>query len=72
MTTAPTPIRLHSGLTLLEAHQAARQAGMHLITDGFDVKVSPIIPPGWRAIPLRVKVAAPDRGVVCTDLPVAA
>lgn len=57
-------IRLHSGITLLEAWRAANDAGMHLISNGVDVKVSPIIPPGWRAIPLRVKVTAPDRGIV--------
>ncbi len=56
-------IRLHSGLSLLEAHQVAADAGMHLIDNGLgDVKVSPIIPPGWRAIPLRIKITAPDRG----------
>lgn len=58
-------ICLHSGLSLLEAHQVARTAGMHLIDNGMgDVRVSPIIPPGWRAIPLRVKITAPDRGCV--------
>ena len=61
-------IRLHSGLTLLEAHQVAQQADMYLIDNGLgDVKVSPIIPPGWRAIPLRVKVTGPTSGRVCTD-----
>jgi hypothetical protein len=63
----------HTGLTLLEAHQVARRAGMYLIDNGTgDVKVSPIIPPGWREIPIRVKVTAPDRGCVCTDNRVAA
>jgi len=58
-------IRLHSGLSLLEAHQAALAAGMHLIDNGMgDVRVSPIIPPGWRAIPIKVKITAPDRGYV--------
>lgn len=65
-------ILLHSGLTLLEAHQVAQQAGMHLISDGRDVKVSPIVPPGWREIPLRVKVTSPTSGRVCTDDRVAA
>ncbi len=58
----------HTGLTLLEAYRVARRAGMYLIDNGNgDVKVSPIVPPGWREIPLRVKVIAPDRGHVCTD-----
>lgn len=64
---AAADIRLHSGLTLLEAYQVAQAANMHLIGNGFDVKVSPIIPPGWREIPLRIKVASPTRGNVCTD-----
>ena len=55
----------HSGLTLLDALRTARDAGMHLIDNGLgDVRVSPIIPPGWRAIPIKVKVTAPDRGLV--------
>jgi hypothetical protein len=59
----------HTGLTLLEAYRAAKQAGMYLIDNGRgDVKVAPFVPPGWREIPLRVKVTAPDRGtVVCTE-----
>jgi hypothetical protein len=58
----------HTGLTLLDAYRVAKQAGMYLIDNGSgDVKVSPIIPPGWREIPLRVKVTAPDSGCVCTD-----
>lgn len=55
----------HSGLTLLDAYHAAREANMHLIDNGLgDVRVSPIIPPGWHAIPIRVKVTAPDAGRV--------
>jgi len=57
-------IHLTPGLTLLDAYQIAQDAHMHLISDGYEVKVSPIIPPGWRKIPLRVKIAAPDRGTV--------
>lgn len=61
-------IRLHSGLTLLEAHQVAQQPGMHLIDNGRgDVKVSPIVPEGWNKIALRVKVTSPTSGRVCTD-----
>lgn len=55
-------IHLTPGLSLLDAYRVAREAGMHLISNGFDVKVSPIIPPGWREIPLRVKVTGPDTG----------
>jgi len=57
----------HSGLTLLESLMLAREHGMHLIEIGGEVKISPIIPPGAREIPIKVKVTAPDRGrvVVC-------
>lgn len=55
-------IHLTPGITLLEAYRVACDAGMHLIGDGFEVKVSPIIPPGWRVIPIKVKITAPDRG----------
>lgn len=38
---------------------------MHLIDNGLgDVRVSPIIPPGWREIPIKIKVTAPNRGLV--------
>lgn len=58
-------VLLHSGITLLDAYRAARDAGMHLIqTAAGDVLVSPIIPPGAREIPIRVKVTAPDHGRV--------
>lgn len=57
---------------LVEAYRVAKAADMYLIGNGFDIKVSPIIPPGWREIPLRVKTAAPDRGCVCTDQQIAA
>lgn len=70
--TKPNDIVLHSGITLLEAYRAARAANMFLIGNGFDVKVSPIVPPGWREIPIRVKVTAPDSGRVCTGERVAA
>lgn len=52
------------GITLIEAQRAARAANMHLIHDGKRVKVSPIIPPGWRKVITKVKITAPDRGTV--------
>ena len=58
----------HDSLSLLDAYRTAHAAGMHLIDNGLgNVRISPIIPPGWRAIPLRVKITAPDSGRVCTD-----
>lgn len=54
----------HSGLTLLEAHALAKANGMHLIEIDGEVKISPIIPPGGRAIPLKVKIASPTQGRV--------
>lgn len=55
-------VLLTPGLTLLDAYRVAKEAGMHLISDGLEVKVSPIIPPGWREIPLRVKVTSSNTG----------
>jgi len=48
--------------TLDEFIQAARSAGMHLITNGFKVVVSPVVPPGfWR---IAVKVKTPTAAVL--------
>jgi hypothetical protein len=68
-------IRLTPGITLLEAYRVAKTAGMHLIADDRgEVRVSPIVLPGWRKIPLRVKITAPDQGRIdiSPDMAVAA
>jgi hypothetical protein len=44
--------------TLDECAQAARHAGMHLITNGFKVVVSPIVPPGFWKVAVKVKTPA--------------
>ena len=68
-----TNVVLSSGISLLDAYRVAREAGMHLIDNGLgDVRVSPIIPPGWREIPIKVKPPTPDSGGVCTALRAAA
>lgn len=41
--------------TLDECAQVARQTGMHLISNGFKVVVSPIVPPGFWKIAVKVK-----------------
>lgn len=41
--------------TLDECIQAAKSAGMYLITNGFKVVVSPVIPPGFWRIAVKVK-----------------
>jgi hypothetical protein len=38
-----------------ELVQVAKAAGMYLISDGFKVVVSPIVPPGFFKIAIRVK-----------------
>lgn len=43
--------------TLDECARAAQAAGMHLITNGFKVVVSPVIPPGFVKIAVKVKCA---------------
>lgn len=63
----------HTGLTLLEAYRTAKAAHMVLVANGNgDVRIAPQVLPGWREIPLKVKIAAPDRGTVCTGEQVAA
>lgn len=63
----------HASMTLLEAHQAAQAAGMHLLTDpDGNVVISPIIPPGWRKVPMVVRITAPDRGRIDLTQQVAA
>lgn len=41
--------------TLDECARAARAAGMHLISNGFKVVVSPIVPPGFFKIAVKVR-----------------
>lgn len=48
-------ITLHSGISLLDAHRVAREAGMYLETDGFRIVVSPQILPGWREVPMVLR-----------------
>ncbi len=37
----------HTLPTLADLQQAAESEGMHLIHDGREIVVSPIVPPGW-------------------------
>lgn len=53
---------LNPDALLDECAQAARARGMHLISDGFRVVVSPIVPPGFFKI--AVKVKTPSRAVL--------
>ena len=50
-----TTVLLHSGISLLEAHRCAHDAGMYLVTDGRTVVVSPLILPGWREVPMVLR-----------------
>lgn len=43
---------------LLPVARCVNDAGMFLITDGRTVRVSPIVPPGWFRMGVRVKEAA--------------
>ena len=54
----------HSGLTLLEAQTLAHAHGMHLVEIDGEIRISPIIPPGAREIPIKVKIASPTTGRV--------
>lgn len=68
-----TNVLLHSGISLLEAHRVAHDAGMYLVTDGRTVVVSPLILPGWREVPMvlrapRPAANAPDHGADLLDM----
>lgn len=54
--------------TLEECAQAAKARGMHLITNGFKVVVSPIIPPGFWKVAVKVKTSqrAELEEVICS------
>lgn len=43
--------------TLDECIEAARAANMHLISNGFKVVVSPIVPPGFWKVAVKVKTS---------------
>lgn len=40
---------------MLEVERAAVERGMHIITDGCRVVVSPIVPPGWHRMGITHK-----------------
>jgi len=66
-------ILLHPGISLLEAHRIAHEAGMYLVTDGRTVFVSPQILPGWREVPMvlrapRQAANAPDHSADILDM----
>ncbi len=47
--------------TLLEIMQAAQARGMHLIHNGREIVVSPIVPPGWfRVVAVKVERKAAE------------
>ncbi len=45
-------------MTVLDAYKLARTNKMFLIDNGIHTVISPIIPPGYREIPIRIKQAA--------------
>ena len=45
-------------MTVLAAFRFARENSMYLIDNGIHTIISPIIPPGYREIPIRIKQAA--------------
>ena len=44
-----------------EVAQAAKARGMHIISNGKKTVVSPIVPPGWTKIAVKVKTACHAR-----------
>lgn len=51
-------IRIPSDVEILEAAERAADSNLHLITDGRETRLSPIVPPGWYRLAGRVKDAA--------------
>ncbi|OQY64739.1 MAG: hypothetical protein B6D47_13005 [Rhodocyclaceae bacterium UTPRO2] len=43
------------GTPVLDVIRAAQAAGMHLIHNGREIRVSPIVPPGWREVIVKIK-----------------
>jgi len=56
--------------TLEELERAAADRGMHLIHDGHELKVSPIVPPGWFRVAgcVRDDYEETDRHAGCCDI----
>lgn len=50
-----TILAFNDETTVDELAQVAKTAGMHLISNGFKVVVSPIVPPGFFKIAVKVK-----------------
>lgn len=49
--------------TVLDAAHQAADAGLHLICNGRESRISPIVPPGWFRLAVKIKpTSAPDRG----------
>jgi hypothetical protein len=44
--------------TVLEVATAAKARGMHLIHNGREIVVSPVVLPGWREVIVKVKPSA--------------
>lgn len=44
--------------------RAAQAAGMYLISNGHKVVVSPIVPPGFVKIAVKIKVRSPQRATL--------
>lgn len=50
---------------VLTAAQQANAAHLHLITDGARTVLSPIVPPGWHKLGVRLKQPANDANMGC-------
>ena len=52
---AATILAFNDDTTVDELAQVAKSAGMHLISNGHKVVVSPVVPPGFIKIAVKVK-----------------
>ena len=51
---------LPEDITVLDAAHQAASAGLKLICNGRESRISPIVPPGWFRLAVKIKPAAPD------------
>lgn len=59
--TTITALIFHDEALLDEVAQAAKARGMHIIGNGKRIVVSPIVPPGWFKITVKIKTRTESR-----------
>lgn len=63
---------LPDDITVLDAAHQAADAGLHLICNGRESRISPIVPPGWFRLAVKIKPAPSAPATNPGSLPCAA